>query len=130
MGLSSTLPATLTAHLTAYGVPAALAHQVAQHPPAAYLFAAFLGANPARDLLAPTGVLTRLPAGSAATLSSGQFFPRLLTGPLHTGLALAFAVAAGVLVLAAGVSLVAGRFSRASRAATVAEAPLAPSHGP
>ena len=61
-GLASTLPATLTRGLTAQGVPAAIAHQIGNLPPVGSLFAAFLGYNPVKTLLGPTGVLAHLPA--------------------------------------------------------------------
>src|SRR3984893_17584795 len=50
-GLSSTLPSTLFSGLTSHGVPAAVAHPVANLPPVGSLFAAFLGYNPISYLL-------------------------------------------------------------------------------
>lgn len=107
VGLSSTLPAALVTGLTAQGVPAAVAHQVALHPPASDLFAAFLGYNPVSELLAPTGVLARLPAHSVTTLTSGQFFPRLIAAPFSHGLVLIFVCVADLLVAAIFLSVVA-----------------------
>src|SRR5436305_3286391 len=80
-GLSSTLPTTLTRGLAAQGVPHAIAHQVGQLPPVGSLFAAFLGFNPVHALLAPTGVLSRLPAHNAAVLTGKRFFPGLISQP-------------------------------------------------
>jgi MFS family permease len=107
-GLSSTLPKTLTNGLTAHGVPYAIAHQIGQAPPVASLFAAFLGYNPVRQLLGPTGVLTRLPAAQANVLTGKQFFPELISGPFHHGLVIVFSMAMVVLVIAAGASLLRG----------------------
>ncbi len=50
IGLSATLPHTMSAGLQAHGVPAATAHHVAQLPPVSILFAAFLGYNPIQHL--------------------------------------------------------------------------------
>ena len=50
-GLAQALPQTLTAGLTAQGVPAGVAGQVATLPPVSTLFAAFLGSNPIQHLL-------------------------------------------------------------------------------
>jgi MFS family permease len=108
VGLSSTLPTTLTRGLMSQGVPAALAHQVGQTPPVASLFATFLGYNPIHELLAPTGVLAHLPAHNVATLTGKQFFPLLIAGPFHHGLVIVFSMAITVLVIAAGASLLRG----------------------
>ena len=108
VGLSSTLPTTLTKGLMSQGVPAALAHQVGQTPPVASLFATFLGYNPIHELLAPTGVLAHLPAHNVATLTGKQFFPLLIAGPFHHGLVIVFSMAIIVLVIAAGASLLRG----------------------
>jgi MFS family permease len=107
-GLASTLPTTLTRGLVSQGVPHAVAHQIGQLPPVGSLFAAFLGFNPVHTLLAPTGVLSRLPAHNVATLTGKQFFPQLISQPFHHGLVIVFSMAMGVLVLAAGISLLRG----------------------
>jgi MFS family permease len=107
-GLSSTLPTTLTRGLMSQGVPAAVAHEIGQTPPVASLFATFLGYNPVRQLLGPTGVLAHLPARNVATLTGKQFFPHLISGPFHHGLVIVFSMAIVVLVIAAGASLLRG----------------------
>ena len=107
-GLAATLPASLLRGLTAQGVPAPIAHQVAQLPPVGSLFAAFLGYNPIRQLLAPTGVLARLPSASFARLTGKSFFPQLISQPFHHGLVIVFTMAMIVLFIAAGASLMRG----------------------
>jgi MFS family permease len=107
-GLAATLPTTLTRGLTAQGVSHAVAVRVADLPPVGSLFAAFLGENPVRLLLAPSGELNRLPAHNAAVLTSRGFFPQLISQPFHDGLVIVFATAMGLLVIAAGVSLLRG----------------------
>jgi hypothetical protein len=89
-------------------VPHGVAHQVGQAPPVASLFAAFLGYNPVNQLLAPTGVLAHLPAAQVSVLTGKQFFPQLISGPFHHGLVIVFSMAMGVLVIAAGASLLRG----------------------
>ena len=108
-GLSSSLPGALSKGLTSQGVPAALAHQIGQTPPVASLFATFLGYNPVKELLAPTGILAHLPAANVATLTGKEFFPHLISGPFHHGLAIVFSMAMTLLVIAAGASLLRGR---------------------
>jgi MFS family permease len=106
-GLSSSLPHSMSAGLTAQGIPAHYAHQLAALPPIGVLFAAFLGYNPMQQLLGP--VLHHLPNVHAAYLTGRQFFPTLITTPFKDGLreAFAFAIAAGL--IAAVVSLLTGR---------------------
>ncbi|HEY7147785.1 MAG TPA: MFS transporter [Streptosporangiaceae bacterium] len=107
-GLADTLPTTLTRGLTAQGVPHAVAAQVGNLPPVGSLFAAFLGENPVRLLLAPTGVLRHLPAHNVAVLTGRRFFPQLISQPFHHGLVIVFATAMGLLVIAAFASLLRG----------------------
>jgi MFS family permease len=64
-GLADHLPGTLSDGLTAQGVPAATANQIASLPPVGTLFAAFLGYNPIGELLGPQ-VLGALPATARA----------------------------------------------------------------
>jgi MFS family permease len=108
-GLSSSLPGTLSGGLVKVGVPAGVAHQVASLPPVSSLFASVLGVNPIQHLLAPTGVLARLPAAGQAALTGRTFFPSLLSGPFHSGLIVVFSVSAALSVLAGLASLLRGR---------------------
>ena len=108
-GLASTLPKTLTAGLTAQGVPASVATQVSHLPPVSTMFAALLGYNPVQNLLAPSGVLSRLPAHNVAVLTGRQFFPHLISAPFHHGLVIVFTAAAVMSVIGALVSLLRGK---------------------
>ncbi|MGO9502059.1 MAG: MFS transporter [Streptosporangiaceae bacterium] len=100
-GLAATLPTALTHGLTAQGVPLAVAAKIGHTPPVASLFAAFLGYNPIRQLLGPTGVLSHLPPSHVALLTGKTFFPQLISAPFHHGLVLVFSMAMGLLVVAA-----------------------------
>jgi MFS family permease len=116
-GLAATLPTTLTSGLTAQGVPHSIAHQIGSLPPVGSLFAAFLGYNPVHQLLAPTGVLSHLPAANVATLTGKAFFPQLISQPFHHGLVIVFTMAIAVLLIAAAASaLRGGRFVHEERA--------------
>ncbi|HSZ39676.1 MAG TPA: MFS transporter [Trebonia sp.] len=107
-GLSSSLPSTLSNGLTKMGVPGGVAHQVASLPPVSSLFASVLGVNPVQHLLAPTGVLAKLPAANQAILTGREFFPSLLQGPFHNGLIIVFGTSAALSVLAGLASLLRG----------------------
>ncbi|MGH3302181.1 MAG: MFS transporter [Streptosporangiaceae bacterium] len=125
-GLAATLPGTLTGGLTAQGVPHAIAHQIGALPPVGSLFAAFLGYNPIRQLLTPTGVLAHLPAAHVALLTGRSFFPQLISQPFHHGLVIVFSLAIALLLVAAGASaLRGGRFVYEDRneVATVSAVP-------
>jgi EmrB/QacA subfamily drug resistance transporter len=102
-GLSAHLPAAMNAGLTAHGVPAAAANQVAHLPAVAVLFAAFLGYNPIQQLLGP--VLHQLPVAQANFLTGRSFFPNLISGPFSDGLAVAFLFAIVACLIGAVASL-------------------------
>jgi len=108
-GLASTLPRALTGGLTAQGVPLSVATQVSHLPPVSTMFAALLGYNPVQNLLAPSGVLARLPAHNVAVLTGMQFFPHLISAPFHHGLVIVFTAAAIMSVIGALVSLLRGK---------------------
>ena len=108
-GLASTLPQDADRGLTAQGVPASVATQVSHLPPVSTMFAALLGYNPVRNLLAPSGVLSRLPAHNVAVLTGRQFFPHLISAPFHHGLVIVFTAAAIMSVTGALVSLLRGK---------------------
>jgi MFS family permease len=107
-GLAASLPATLTHGLTSQGVPFPIAHKIGSLPPVGILFAAFLGYNPVRQLLAPTGILGHLPPSHVAVLTGKTFFPQLISQPFHHGLVIVFSMAMGVLILAAAASMLRG----------------------
>jgi len=109
LGLASRLPAHLYRGLVAAGVPAAAAHTVASEPPIGSLFSAFLGFNPVRELLGPTGALARLPAHQVAYITGRSFFPRLIEQPFAYGMHLAFTFAAAATAIAIVASAVRGR---------------------
>ncbi len=108
-GLASTLPRTLTSGLHAQGVPLGVASHLSHLPPVSTLFAAFLGYNPVRNLLAPTGALGTLPPHNVAVLTGTQFFPHLISGPFHHGLVIVFSAAVAMSLVGAFVSLLRGR---------------------
>jgi len=107
LGLSASLPSHLLTGLTAQGVPASAAKQLAGLPPTAIMFAALLGYNPIQMLLGPA--LSKLPASHAAFLTGHSFFPSLISAPFHTGLQIAFDFAIVCCLVAALASLLRGK---------------------
>ncbi len=108
-GLANTLPATLTAGLQRQGVPRLVAEQLGRLPPVSSLFAAFLGVDPLRHLLEPSGILATLSPAHRSALLGGAFFPHLIAAPFRHGLAIAFGAAAVLSVFAAFASFSRGR---------------------
>jgi MFS family permease len=104
IGLAHTLPTAMSSGLQAQGVPASVAHDVANLPPVGSLFAAFLGYNPIAELLAPSGAL-HAPGVDAGVLTGEKFFPQLITEPFHTGLVVVFVAAAVMMLIGAVASM-------------------------
>jgi MFS family permease len=109
LGLASDLPTHLFRGLTAAGVPISAARLVANEPPIGSLFSAFLGFNPVKELLGPTGALAHLSASQAAYVTGRSFFPKLIEQPFSHGLHLAFDFAAGATLIAVVASALRGR---------------------
>jgi MFS family permease len=109
LGLASRLPSHLYRGLVAAGVSPSAAHLVASEPPIGSLFSAFLGYNPIKELLGPTGALQHLSAHQAAYITGRSFFPKLIEQPFAGGLHLAFSFAAGATVIAIVASAVRGK---------------------
>jgi MFS family permease len=105
-GLSSTLPTTLTHGLTAQGVPAGQAAQVASLPTVSVLFASLLGYNPVQTLLGDN--LGHLSAAHQQYLTGRSFFPSMISGPFSHGLGVAFGFAIAACLVAALASALRG----------------------
>ncbi len=103
LGLSANLPAALVSHLTAAGVPFAMASGLSHIPPIGALFAAFLGYNP-MGMMLPPDQLAALPAATRTAILDTSFFPQLLSGPFVDGLRVAFSACAVVSLGAAAAS--------------------------
>ena len=123
IGLSATLPHTLTVGLQAHGVPADTASHVGRLPPISVLFASFLGYDPASSLLG-AHVLAHLSAASRAAIEGHRFFPSLIAAPFRDGLHEAFTFAAIICVVAAAASW--SRGAQREQPARVPEAAPAP----
>jgi MFS family permease len=109
LGLAHNLPSHLYRGLVKAGVPAPAAHLVASEPPIGSLFSAFLGYNPIKELLGPTGALQHLSPSQAAYVTGRSFFPKLIEQPFASGLHLAFTFAAIATAIAIVASAVRGR---------------------
>lgn len=107
VGLSGTLPGAMNSGLRAQGVPGDVAGQIADMPPVGSLFATFLGYNPLKELLGPSGTLDK-PGVHADVLTGQQFFPHLISGPFHSGLVVVFLAAAVMMLIGAVSSWFAG----------------------
>jgi len=107
-GLAAALPVSLSTGLLQAGLPGAIAHGIANLPPTAALFAAFLGYNPMATLI-PAHVLHALPAANQAALLGKSFFPTLISQPFMFGLRGVFYLSASLCLIAAFASLLRGQ---------------------
>jgi EmrB/QacA subfamily drug resistance transporter len=106
-GLAAALPISLFSGLAQAGLPASVAHGIANLPPTAALFAAFLGYNPMATLI-PARVLHALPAAHQATLLGKTFFPTLISQPFMLGLRGVFYLSTALCFIASFASLLRG----------------------
>jgi hypothetical protein len=107
VGLSSTLPHTLSSHLEADGVPAATAQRIADEPPVGSLFAAFLGYNPMEKLVGHE-TLSQLTPAQSSDITGQEFFPELISQPFSDGLRIAFSASMVMCLIAAWASWLRG----------------------
>jgi MFS family permease len=109
LGLASRLPGHLYRGLVAAGVAPGAARIVANEPPIGSLFSAFLGYNPIKELLGPTGALQHLSPSQQAYITGRSFFPQLIEQPFADGMHLAFTFAAIATAIAVVASALRGR---------------------
>ena len=106
-GLNAKVPSAMYQGLVTHGVPATNAAQLSHLPPLGYIFAAFLGLNPLKNLLGPV-VLGHLAPAQVAALTSRAFFPQLIGPSFKHGLVIILAFAAAMSVIAAIASALRG----------------------
>jgi MFS family permease len=124
IGLSGTLPTSLSHGLIGEGISKTVADKIANLPPVSTLFAAFLGYNPLAHLL-PANVLASLPPAKSAVITGRSFFPRLIGPPFASGLDTAFDFAAVGCAIAAVASWSRGkRYVYRADSGTAAAAPV------
>jgi hypothetical protein len=107
LGLSASLPHSMSTGLVANGVAPVRAQQIAKLPPVGSLFSAFLGYNPMQKLLgsqAKAGVT----AAQWHTLTGESFFPHLISSPFMSGLRIALTASLIMCIIAAAASWLRG----------------------
>ncbi|MGB8707236.1 MAG: MFS transporter [Dehalococcoidia bacterium] len=107
LGMNVSVPAAMYGGLIQQGMPAPIAQRLADAPAITYLFAAFLGYNPLGTLI-PSQVLHALPPAQAATITSRTFFPQLISGAFHHGLAEVLVFSIVMCLIAGGASWLRG----------------------
>ncbi len=134
VGLASSLPSSLSKGLSEQGVSPPVAQAIADQPPVADLFSAFLGYNPMEGQLgrvtpqgtpldpsqenvkdaqgcAPAGSqLCALPEAERNKLTSKEYFPHLISGPFKDGLVIAFSASMLMCLIAAAASWLRGGY--------------------
>ena len=107
VGLSASLPSSLSHGLADIGVPSDVARRVSTLAPVSTLFASFLGYNPLSHLISPD-VIASLPPHTQRIMQSREFFPSIISGPFRDGLRAACDAAVIACLLAAGCSWLRG----------------------
>jgi EmrB/QacA subfamily drug resistance transporter len=107
LGMNASVPSAMYGGLTQQGMPAPIAQRLADAPAITYLFAAFLGYNPLGTMI-PSQVLHALPPAQAATITSRTFFPQLISGAFHHGLAEVLIFSIVMCLIAGGASWLRG----------------------
>ena len=121
--LAAKLPGSMYSGLTAHGVPADKAHEIANLPPIGSLFSAFLGYNPIGQLLGSAGD-AHVTAAQYSYLTGHGFFPHLISSSFGQGLRLAFDFAALACLVAAVASWMRGGHREFDHAPSGPHAPL------
>jgi MFS family permease len=107
VGLSSTLPHSMSTQLQANGVGVVKAEQIAHAPAVGSLFAAFLGYNPMANLLGSAHA-AGVTAQQWTVLTGKTFFPNLISDPFLHGLRIAFTASLVMCLVAAAASWMRG----------------------
>ncbi|NMP22166.1 MFS transporter [Sulfobacillus harzensis] len=111
--LSAGLPGSMIRGLSRFALPHSVIVGVAHLPPLTVLFAALLGYNPLKTLLASNArgriILSHLPHQQAIRLMSPQFFPHLIAHPFMEALRVVFLFAAGMSLLSSILSVFRGQ---------------------
>jgi hypothetical protein len=107
VGLSATLPHSMSAALHANGVAPAKAQQIAALPPVGSLFAAFLGYNPMQKLLGSASQ-AGVTQAQFRQITGKTFFPHLIANPFMHGLRIAFIASLIMCLIAAAASWLRG----------------------
>ncbi|MEA2716797.1 MAG: hypothetical protein QOI99_1114 [Actinomycetota bacterium] len=107
VGLSSSLPRSMSSGLRANGVAPATAEHNAHQPPVGSLFAAFLGYNPVEKMLGSQAA-AGVDDAQWRTLTGKTFFPHLIADPFMHGLRIAFTASLLMCLVAAWASWMRG----------------------
>ncbi len=107
LGLSASLPHTMSASLQANGVAPVTAARVAKLPPVGSLFSAFLGYNPMEKLLG-SAAQAHVTSAQWAVITGKKFFPNLISGPFMKGLRITLTASFVMMLVAAWASWMRG----------------------
>ena len=107
LGLTSTLPHTLSSAVYAAGGGSTLATEMAKLPPTEAIFGALLGINPATVILGllPSSVVSSIPASAIATMTARTWFPTIFAPAFIKSLHIVFYVGAAIVFVGAIISI-------------------------
>ena len=107
LGLTTTLPHTLSSAVTSAGGGSTLAGLMSKLPPTEAIFGALLGINPAKVILGllPHAVVSGIPSSAIATITARTWFPTIFAPALIKSLHIVFYVGAAIVFVGALVSI-------------------------
>ncbi|MCL5430007.1 MAG: MFS transporter [Candidatus Marsarchaeota archaeon] len=108
IGMAQPLTSAVYNGLTAQGVSAQIAHQVASLPPTSALFSALLGYNPFKTII-PKSTLANMSQTQSNTITGTNFFPSIISKPFMDGMQVVLYLAAGMAFVAAIASALRGK---------------------
>jgi hypothetical protein len=110
-GLASSLPHALSGAITTAGAPEVVAADVGRIPPTTALFAAFLGYNPVKTILAqlPANDTGHLSNQTISTITGNSWFPNAIAPSFLQSMDSAFYIGAVLSFLAAVASMLRGK---------------------
>lgn len=108
LGLAHNLPSILYSGLIKAGVPTVIAQQISNMSPTSALFAAFLGYNPMKSLIAGH-TLSTIPKAAQTIILGNNFFPLTIAPAVMSSLRFAFYISAFMSVVAAVASYMRGK---------------------
>ena len=107
LGLTTTLPHTLSSAVTSAGGGSTLAGIMSKLPPTEAIFGALLGINPAKVILGllPHAVVSGIPSSAIATITARTWFPTIFAPAFIKSLHIVFYVGAAIVFVGALVSI-------------------------
>ena len=117
LGLTTSLPSTLSSAVIAAHGGSTLAGEMSKLPPTEAIFGALLGINPAKVILGllPTAVVAKIPTSAIATMTARTWFPTIFAPAFIKSLHIVFYVGAAIVFAGAIISILREPLSKSKK---------------